>query len=75
MTQKQHDDGEEGDCEVAGCPKYMTSGVPWGGYYLHLCSEHHREFEDGKPCPEVKHFAKEREARRDKKTGILKREN
>ena len=65
---------EEGyTCEIDGCMRSISSGQKWGKLYLMLCSNHgHRAFLQ-KRRPKVKKYALERELKRDKKTGILKK--
>ena len=58
-------------CEIVGCMKEPTCGMPWGDLYLSICSDHHRDYILGRPRPLVKQWALDREARRDSKTGIL----
>lgn len=65
---------EEGyTCEVKGCMEADTSGTHWGDskIYLRLCPEHYRQSYSGKPMPEIKQYALDREAKRDPVTGVL----
>ena len=64
-------DAEGYCCEIEGCVEPDTSGTRWGGLYLRLCREHSKDSFDGKPCPKVKQWAIDREAKRDKVTGYL----
>jgi len=65
---------EEGyTCEVVGCMEPDTAGTHWGDnkLYLRLCHKHFTDSISGKPMPEIKKWALEREAKRDPNTRIL----
>lgn len=64
-------DAEGYCCEIVGCVEPDTCGLHWGGYYLRLCSKHGQDEFEGKTCPDVKQYAKDREVKRNPKTGIF----
>lgn len=66
-------DAEGYCCEVEGCVEPDTCGTPWGNskLYLRLCSNHCQDALNGLPMPKIKQWALDREARRDRDTGIL----
>ena len=64
-------DAEGYCCEIEGCVEPDTSGLTWDGLYLRLCRKHAYEYSKGKPCPQVKRWAIDREARRDPITRTL----
>ena len=58
-------------CEVEGCVEQDTNGSIWGDLYLRLCSKHGKDCWDGKPRPQIRQWAIDREAKRNLVTGIL----
>ena len=64
-------DAEGYCCEIEGCVEADTCGLSWGDLYLRLCSNHAKDCFDNKPCPKVKQWAIDREARRDPITRCL----
>ena len=69
-----HEIPEEGNtCEIEGCMNKIAAGQHWGNgkEYLQLCSKHTQMEREGKPCPPIKKYALDREAKRDPETGCL----
>uniref|UniRef100_A0A6M3JGN9 Uncharacterized protein n=2 Tax=viral metagenome TaxID=1070528 RepID=A0A6M3JGN9_9ZZZZ len=52
-------------CDIVGCMNWVSvQGGVWDGGYWMVCSTHHREYLGGKPRPEMKQRAIDREISR-----------
>ena len=58
-------------CEIEGCVEPDVAGSHWGKLYLRLCRKHTTDAFESKPCPKVKQWAIDREAKCDPITRIL----
>ena len=73
MIMELFEEPEPDTCDVEGCKLYVScGGTTWREYgYWSVCILHSQEFRQGKPFPQMKLEAIEREKRRDKK-GIIR---
>ncbi len=59
------------ECDIEGCHDWRSPQIEWDGVYACICDKHFSDYLAKKPLPKLKQSALDREARRDKVTGIL----
>ena len=54
----------ESACDIEGCYEWASTGTPWDGPYLRLCSNHYDQMRQGMARPRIREHAETRESQR-----------